>query len=235
MLTRSSSATAATTRATSWSRAGFLQWPSVFALATDPETTSCCSTSPTRTYIARCRNSFSAASARSPPAPTSRSSWPPARPRSCATPSPPTSSTCAPAARAAATCSRSARRSGCWPAWARTTRPGFIKICTYFPYPAKVWLNGHEWAKRHADRRGHRLRRAVQRVRQLRAARDGCRRSATASPTWRIESSHQLAGGAVGLSERRQYDLDPARSKNHCACCGRSVQDDRLRAGRRAC
>jgi len=24
--------------------------------------------------------------------------------------------------------------------------PGFIKICTYFPYPAKVWVNGHEWA-----------------------------------------------------------------------------------------
>ena len=32
--------------------------------------------------------------------------------------------------------------------------PGFIKICTYFPYPAKVWLNGHEWAKRQADRAG---------------------------------------------------------------------------------
>ena len=28
----------------------------------------------------------------------------------------------------------------------------FIKICTYFPYPAKVWLNGHEWAKRQARR-----------------------------------------------------------------------------------
>ena len=28
--------------------------------------------------------------------------------------------------------------------------PGFIKICTYFPYPVKVWLNGHEWAKRQA-------------------------------------------------------------------------------------
>jgi len=27
---------------------------------------------------------------------------------------------------------------------------GFIKISTYFPYPAKVWLNGHEWAKRQA-------------------------------------------------------------------------------------
>lgn len=32
--------------------------------------------------------------------------------------------------------------------------PGFIKICTYFPYPAKVWLNGHEWAKRQADQAG---------------------------------------------------------------------------------
>ena len=32
--------------------------------------------------------------------------------------------------------------------------PGFIKICTYFPYPAKVWLNGHEWAKHQADRDG---------------------------------------------------------------------------------
>jgi hypothetical protein len=29
---------------------------------------------------------------------------------------------------------------------------GFIKVCTYFPYPAKVWLNGHEWAKRQAAR-----------------------------------------------------------------------------------
>ena len=28
---------------------------------------------------------------------------------------------------------------------------GFIKICTYFPYPAKVWMNGHEWAKRQLE------------------------------------------------------------------------------------
>jgi hypothetical protein len=28
--------------------------------------------------------------------------------------------------------------------------PGFIKLCSYFPYPGKVWLNGHEWAKRQA-------------------------------------------------------------------------------------
>jgi hypothetical protein len=32
--------------------------------------------------------------------------------------------------------------------------PGFIKICTYFPYPAKVWVNGHEWAKRQATQAG---------------------------------------------------------------------------------
>ena len=32
--------------------------------------------------------------------------------------------------------------------------PGFIKICSHFPYPAKVWLNGHEWAKRQAERAG---------------------------------------------------------------------------------
>ncbi|MQB02289.1 MAG: hypothetical protein GEU78_18985, partial [Actinobacteria bacterium] len=28
--------------------------------------------------------------------------------------------------------------------------PAFIKVCAYFPYPVKVWVNGHEWAKRQA-------------------------------------------------------------------------------------
>jgi hypothetical protein len=32
--------------------------------------------------------------------------------------------------------------------------PGFIKVCSYFPYPAKVWVNGHQWAKRQATRAG---------------------------------------------------------------------------------
>ncbi len=31
---------------------------------------------------------------------------------------------------------------------------GFIKLCAYFPYPAKVWANGHEWAKRQATAEG---------------------------------------------------------------------------------
>jgi hypothetical protein len=28
--------------------------------------------------------------------------------------------------------------------------PAFIKVCAYFPYPCKIWLNGHEYAKRAA-------------------------------------------------------------------------------------
>ena len=32
--------------------------------------------------------------------------------------------------------------------------PAFIKICTYAPWTTKVWLNGHEWAKRQALRAG---------------------------------------------------------------------------------
>ena len=34
--------------------------------------------------------------------------------------------------------------------WDARMGPGFIKICTYFPYPVKAWVNGHEWAKRQA-------------------------------------------------------------------------------------
>jgi hypothetical protein len=34
--------------------------------------------------------------------------------------------------------------------WDTAMGGGFIKICTYFPYPLKVWVNGHEWAKRQA-------------------------------------------------------------------------------------
>jgi len=32
--------------------------------------------------------------------------------------------------------------------------PGFVKVCAYFPYPVKVWLNGHEWAKCQATQAG---------------------------------------------------------------------------------
>lgn len=32
--------------------------------------------------------------------------------------------------------------------------PAFLKICGYAPWSGKVWLNGHEWAKRQLERRG---------------------------------------------------------------------------------
>jgi hypothetical protein len=38
--------------------------------------------------------------------------------------------------------------------WDEVWGPGFIKVCAYFPYPAKVWLNGHEHSKQAAARAG---------------------------------------------------------------------------------
>ncbi|CAI7980986.1 conserved hypothetical protein [Frankia sp. Hr75.2] len=38
--------------------------------------------------------------------------------------------------------------------WDTDFGPAFVKVCTYFPYPAKIWLNGHEWAKRQAAQAG---------------------------------------------------------------------------------
>jgi hypothetical protein len=38
--------------------------------------------------------------------------------------------------------------------WDADFGPAFIKICAYFPYPGKIWFNGHEWAKRQATKAG---------------------------------------------------------------------------------
>jgi hypothetical protein len=38
--------------------------------------------------------------------------------------------------------------------WDERWGAGFIKICAYFPYPVKIWLNGHEHSKRAAARAG---------------------------------------------------------------------------------
>jgi hypothetical protein len=34
--------------------------------------------------------------------------------------------------------------------WDANFGPAFIKICTYCPWPMKIWVNGHEWAKQQA-------------------------------------------------------------------------------------
>jgi hypothetical protein len=38
--------------------------------------------------------------------------------------------------------------------WDEDFGPAFVKVCCYFPYPMKIWINGHEWAKRQATRAG---------------------------------------------------------------------------------
>jgi hypothetical protein len=38
--------------------------------------------------------------------------------------------------------------------WDEDFGPAFIKLCAYFPYPGKIWINGHEWAKRQATKAG---------------------------------------------------------------------------------
>ena len=38
--------------------------------------------------------------------------------------------------------------------WDDEFGPAFIKVCAYFPYPIKIWVNGHEWAKRQAGKAG---------------------------------------------------------------------------------
>lgn len=38
--------------------------------------------------------------------------------------------------------------------WDQDFGPAFIKVCAYFPYPAKVWVNGHERARRQAEQAG---------------------------------------------------------------------------------
>jgi hypothetical protein len=43
--------------------------------------------------------------------------------------------------------SRTERRTTCYYfyVWYSLFGAGFIKICAYFPYPVKIWVNGHEW------------------------------------------------------------------------------------------
>ena len=38
--------------------------------------------------------------------------------------------------------------------WDEDFGPAFVKVCAYFPYPMKIWVNGHEWAKRQAAKAG---------------------------------------------------------------------------------
>ena len=38
--------------------------------------------------------------------------------------------------------------------WDAGFGPAFIKVCTYCPWPVKIWVNGHEWAKQQGRKAG---------------------------------------------------------------------------------
>jgi hypothetical protein len=38
--------------------------------------------------------------------------------------------------------------------WDDDFGPTFVEVCAYFPDPVKIWINGHEWAKRRAAKAG---------------------------------------------------------------------------------
>ena len=42
----------------------------------------------------------------------------------------------------------------CFCLWDAGFGPAFIKVCTYCPWPVKIWVNGHEWAKQQARKVG---------------------------------------------------------------------------------
>jgi hypothetical protein len=54
------------------------------------------------------------------------------------------------------TFSKNERRTTCFYfyLWDVEFGPAFVKICAYFPYPVKIWVKGHEWAKRQAIKAG---------------------------------------------------------------------------------
>ena len=52
--------------------------------------------------------------------------------------------------------------------WDEDFGPAFLKVCAYFPYPAKIWVNGPRVGQAAGPQGRDRVHRAVQRVRVLR-------------------------------------------------------------------
>jgi hypothetical protein len=75
--------------------------------------------------------------------------------------------------------------------------PAFIKICSYFPYPAKVWLNGHEWAKCQAAQSG------------IRFAELSNGFAATDDPAGLQAICDRLGPGAIGVFAERWFTILP--------------------------
>ena len=79
--------------------------------------------------------------------------------------------------------------------WDADFGPAFIKVCAWFPYPAKIWLNGHEWVKRRPPRPGSGSPRCPTGSPPARTP-PRCRRSVTGSEPGTIKCSP--SGGCTG-------------------------------------
>jgi hypothetical protein len=95
---------------------------------------------------------------------------------------------------------------------------GFIKICTYFPYPVKAWVNGHEWAKRQAAAAGIGFT-ALSNGSPPAMTQPGCRPSATGSAPARCRCGS--SGGWPGSRSRSMTPTGTPGAGGSCPC-GRS-------------
>ena len=92
--------------------------------------------------------------------------------------------------------------------WDLDFGPAFVKICAYFPYPAKIWINGHEWAKRQASMAGLRYRELSNGF------------AATDDPTGLQALCDRLGPGAITVFAERWWSILPLPLTDHDRAAG---------------
>ena len=96
--------------------------------------------------------------------------------------------------------------------------PLFIKFCSYFPYPAKLCLNGHEWLKRQLTQRENSVRAVGQRHPLERCSPPASNGSPTRSTPPRSTPSFASGSGACRIPSR------PPTARPAIAISSRSCQ-----------
>ena len=90
--------------------------------------------------------------------------------------------------------------------------PFFLKFCSYFPYNAKLCINGHEYLKRQLTKRGNRVRAARQRHPELRGPRGHAAARRRTDGRENRRAAAQVAGPAAApLRGRRPGAGHPLR------------------------
>ena len=97
--------------------------------------------------------------------------------------------------------------------------PFFLKFCSYFPYNAKLCLNGHHWAQRQAARAGIGFTAMDNAFARL-TTRPRCRRSAT--PLGRRRSTRCWTSGWRSCRTRSPTPTGPPATATRSRCCRRN-------------